>query len=115
MLGYSDKLIDYLKLYVYKQIKCTPELWKNTKTGIICTPSVDDFLVKYTFIKDVENLVDALTNIYNFRRPEGKTILWIRFKIELNTCEISMPGCVKFVLNSRLYNMPMKPQYLPYP
>ena len=55
-----DELKESLKPCRYILIQKTPGLWHNPKTDVYFTLIINDFRLKYTSIKKLRHLIDAL-------------------------------------------------------
>ena len=60
----NDRLEKYLEKYGYEPMRHTSTLWKHTYRNIVFSLLVYIFGVKYSNIKDVEHLRNALKLLY---------------------------------------------------
>ncbi|MGL5937078.1 MAG: reverse transcriptase domain-containing protein, partial [Cetobacterium sp.] len=89
----------------------TPGLFKHVSNSITFALVVDDFLIKYTDIKDLHHLTDTLKQNYELTMDTkcekfcGMTITW---NFAEGWVEISMPGYVQKALLRFTHPVPKK-------
>jgi hypothetical protein len=77
---------------------------------------VDDFEVKYVAYADAHHLRNALLRNYESTTDWGGTVysgITLKWDYGKRTCDISMPGYVKNVLNKLQDDSPKTPQHTP--
>ena len=61
---YKSRLENHLKPYGYVPVRCAPGLWKHTQKGILFTPVVENFAIKYTSQQDTNHLMEEFRDKY---------------------------------------------------
>ena len=94
----------------------TPGLFKHVSNSITFALVVDDFLIKYTDIKDLHHLTDTLKQNYELTmdtKAEKYCGMQINWNYEKGYVDISMPGYVNKALQRFTHPMPATPQPAP--
>jgi hypothetical protein len=105
-----------LKPFGYYPARHTPGLWLQKTKPTAFSLVVDEFAVKYVTKSDANHLRDALLQHYEITTDwegtvySGITLDWDYKKC---TCDISMPGYIKNVLNKFQHDASRTPQHTP--
>jgi hypothetical protein len=105
-----------LKPYGYHPARHIPGLWLQNKKPTAFSLVVDDFAVKYVTLADAHHLRNALLRNYEITTDWGGTVysgIALKWDYDKHTCDISMPGYVKNVLNKFQHDSPKTPQHTP--
>jgi Reverse transcriptase (RNA-dependent DNA polymerase) len=104
----SDYLIPRLKAAGYEETGRVPGLFKHTSNSIIFALVVDDFLIQYSKLEDLEYLFSTLRKNYEITVDMtaskfcGMTLEW---NYEEGHVTISMPGYVEKARPSKKRNI----------
>ena len=99
-------LIKLLASHGYHQLKCDSCIFSNTDKSVQFSLVVDDFLVKYTDLTNINHLITTLKSRYGLKVDmDAKKYLGITLKWDYvnRICNISMPGYVIKHLTARGY------------
>jgi hypothetical protein len=114
----SNYLIPRLKAAGYEETGRVPGLFKHTSNSIIFALVVNDFLIQYSKLEDLEHLFSTLRQNYEITVDMtaskfcGMTLEW---NYEVGHVTISMPGYVEKALHRFTHPDPTKPQHAPHP
>ncbi|MGL5936068.1 MAG: reverse transcriptase domain-containing protein, partial [Cetobacterium sp.] len=114
----SDVLIPRLQANGYFETGNTPGLFKHKTNSIVFALVVDDFLVKYCDIDDLNHLVDTLklhypiTTDMEATKFVGITLEW---DYDNRHVTLSMPDYVDKALQRFMHPQPKRAQHAPYP
>jgi hypothetical protein len=96
-----------------------PGLWQHDARDIAFCLVVDDFGVKYTNKDDADHLIASLkaSNYQLSTDWEGSRYcgLTLKWDYKTRTCDISMPGYIKHVLQRFNHPAPAHPERSPHP
>jgi hypothetical protein len=90
----------------------TPGLWLHNTKQTAFSLVVDDFAVKYVTKSDANHLCDALLQHYEITTDWEGTVysgITLDWDYKKRTCDISMPGYIKNVLNKFQHDAPRTP------
>jgi len=97
----NNRLVEYLAKYGYAPVPRTPALWRHNTRDITFTLCVDNFVVKYTQKTDVDQLLNAIRNLYTILFDwKGEIYIGLTFSWDylLWRVRISMPVYIADVL-----------------
>ena len=116
ILAYTQ-LKSCLEPFGYRPVPGTVGLWKHESKPITFCLCVDDFGIKYFHREDVEHLLHAIGQTFQYTTDwEGKNYCGLTLDWHYNKgyVDISMPGYVEKALQRLQYKQKINPQYSPH-
>jgi hypothetical protein len=113
----NDRLRKFLEPFGYVPCPVTPGLWRHLHSDLMFTLVVDDFGIRYTNKKDVDDLIAVINQEYKCSqdwsgtRYIGLTLKWDYTK---RFVDVSMPGYIERALQRFVHPPPSKPEHAPH-
>ena len=114
----NDHLLPRLAAEEFNPTTITPDLFKHTTNSVIFTLVMDDFLVLYMDIADMELLAATLRQWYTITvdmQASKFCSMTLDWDYEQRHCTISIPDYVDKALQQFTHLAPAKPQHSPHP